>query len=190
MRLSLVTHIALVLVSGFAVLFGLATLLWWAAGTPPLTGNINDVAKLALAITGGIGGAIALVVAYRKQHLGESAEQRENTKLFNERFSTAAEQLGHETAAVRLAGVYAMAGLADNWEAQRQTCTDVLCAYLRMHYNPDRPEDPAELQKWHRERQVRHTVIRVIATRLRPEARVSWQGHDFDFRIYSASLTS
>jgi hypothetical protein len=53
-------------------------------------------------------------------------------RLFNERFTTAAGQLGSETPAVRLAGVYAMAGLADDWTDQRQTCIDVLCAYLRL----------------------------------------------------------
>jgi hypothetical protein len=58
------------------------------------------------------------------------AEQR--TRTLNERFATAAEQLGSDKPAVRPAGVYAMAGLADDWEENRQTCVDVLCAYLRM----------------------------------------------------------
>ena len=68
-------------------------------------------------------------------------EQR--TRTLNERFATAAGQLGDDKpAAVRLAGVYAMAGLADDWEENRQTCVDVLCAYLRMPYEPD-PGDEA-----------------------------------------------
>src|SRR5271170_854002 len=49
------------------------------------------------------------------------AEQR--TRTLNERFATAADQLGSDKpAAVRLAGVYGMAGLADDWEENRQTC--------------------------------------------------------------------
>ncbi|MCW2916132.1 MAG: hypothetical protein JWN52_4200 [Actinomycetia bacterium] len=32
---------------------------------------------------------------------------------------------------------YAMAGLADDWEQGRQTCVNVLCAYLRLPYAPD-----------------------------------------------------
>src|SRR5580658_9332253 len=69
------------------------------------------------------------------------AEQR--TRTLNERFATAAGQLGSDKPpAVRLAGVYAMAGLADDWEENRQTCVDVLCAYLRMPYEPD-PGDQA-----------------------------------------------
>jgi hypothetical protein len=64
------------------------------------------------------------------------AEQR--TRTLNERFATAAGQLGSDKpAAVRLAGAYAMAGLADDWEENRQTCVDVLCAYLRIPYAPD-----------------------------------------------------
>jgi hypothetical protein len=38
---------------------------------------------------------------------------REDTKLFNERFKSAAEQRGSELNAVKLAGVYAMTGLAE-----------------------------------------------------------------------------
>jgi hypothetical protein len=48
------------------------------------------------------------------------AEQR--TRTLNERFATAAGQLGSDKPpAVRLAGVYAMAGLADDWPENRQT---------------------------------------------------------------------
>ena len=42
------------------------------------------------------------------------SEQR--TRTLNERFATAADQLGSDKPAVRLAGVYAMVGLADDWE--------------------------------------------------------------------------
>src|SRR5437762_5625162 len=46
-------------------------------------------------------------------------DRREQTKLFNERFGRAADQLGSDNPAVRLAGVYALAGLADDWPAGR-----------------------------------------------------------------------
>ena len=62
-------------------------------------------------------------------------EQR--TGWLKERFATAADQLDSGKPAVRLAGVYAMADLADDWAENRQTCVDVLCAYLRMPYEPD-----------------------------------------------------
>src|SRR5437763_16959200 len=67
----------------------------------------------------------------RKQLDRTLAEQRIRT--LNERFATAAGQVGGDKPpAVRLAGVYAMAGLADDWPENRQTCVDLLCAYLRV----------------------------------------------------------
>jgi hypothetical protein len=77
---------------------------------------------------------IALTVAYRRQRLSEIEVDREDAKLYNERFAAAADQLSSERAANRLAGVYAMAVLADEWGPGRQTCVNVLCAYLRMPY--------------------------------------------------------
>ena len=117
----------------------------------------------------------------RKQLDRTLAEQR--TRTLNERFATAAEQLGSDKPAVRLAGVYAMAGLADDWEENRQTCVDVLCAYLRMPYEPDPGQDAPEAQRlaFQAIREVRHTVIRVITAHLREDAAVSWQGLNFDF---------
>jgi uncharacterized protein YjbI with pentapeptide repeats len=109
------------------------------------------------------------------------AEQR--TQTLNERFATASEQLGSDKPAVRLAGVYALAGLADDWAENRQTCVDVLCAYLRMPYEPDpceAPPGPRQLA-FRASREVRHTVIRVITAHLRNGAAVSWQGLTFDF---------
>ena len=47
------------------------------------------------------------------------AEQR--TRTLNERFDTVAEHLDSDKSpAVRVAGVYAMAGLADDWPEHRQ----------------------------------------------------------------------
>jgi uncharacterized protein YjbI with pentapeptide repeats len=109
------------------------------------------------------------------------AEQRFRT--LNERFTTAAEQLGSDKPAIRLAGVHAMAGLADDWEENRQTCVDVLCAYLRMPYEHKPGEDApaADRLAFAANREVRHTVIRLITAHLRPSATTSWQGLDLDF---------
>lgn len=110
------------------------------------------------------------------------AEQR--TRTLNERFATAASQLGgDQPPTVQLAGVYAMAVLADDWEKNRQTCVDVLCAYLRMPYEPDPGEGASEDKRraFRATREVRHTVIRVISAHLKDGAAVSWQGLDFDF---------
>jgi uncharacterized protein YjbI with pentapeptide repeats len=110
------------------------------------------------------------------------AEQR--TRTLNERFDTVAGQLGSDKPpAVRMAAVYAMAGLADDWPDHRQMCVDVLCAYLRMPYEPG-PGDDAPVEKrlaFQASREVRHTVIRVITAHLNGTAPVSWCGLNFDF---------
>jgi uncharacterized protein YjbI with pentapeptide repeats len=109
-------------------------------------------------------------------------EQR--TRTLNERFDTVAGQLGSDNPpAVRLAAVYAMAGLADDWQDHRQMCVDVLCGYLRMPYEPG-PGDDAPVEKrlaFQASREVRHTVIRVITAHLNGTAPVSWCGLNFDF---------
>ncbi|MEV0663868.1 hypothetical protein ACIBI3_21860 [Actinomadura luteofluorescens] len=90
--------------------------------------QLLDVLKLVLGTVAGVGALFALVMAYRRQRVAEVAELREHqrarddlTRVFNERFGTASAQLGHDEPAVRLAGAYAMAGLADDWEQGRQT---------------------------------------------------------------------
>ena len=156
-----------------------------------------DVYKTALAGVTGIGGAVALVVAYRRQRDAEQSR-------FVERFGAAAAQLGDQDVAVRIAGVYAMAGVADECSdlSRRQQCIDVLCGYLRLPYDPEhgsshrtehvtkftRSETPitsVEEQFTHRlrqnDREVRQTIVRVICAHLQDNAENSWSQHDFDF---------
>lgn len=187
-------------IAGAAALVGLAvvTVVTLAVlGFPHLAthktlsvGDLLDVLKLVLGTVAGVGALAALVMNYRKQRLAEVGEVREQqradddrVRVFNERFAAAAEQLGHAEPAVRLAGVYAMAGLADDWQDGRQTCIDVLCAYLRMPYElpPRRDAPTAEHLAFGRNQEVRHTVISIIASHLRVDARLSWQGYDFNF---------
>ncbi len=114
-----------------------------ALGADPL-----DLVKVALTVAAGLGGAVALTVSYRKQALAEREEarslreeDRDQARAYRDRYGAAAAQLGDEDAAVRLAGVYALANLADDWTEQRQQCVDVLCAYLRLPWDPQ--HDPA-----------------------------------------------
>ncbi|MCA2219502.1 pentapeptide repeat-containing protein [Jidongwangia harbinensis] len=113
--------------------------------------------------------------------------ERNGVRLFNERFTTASEQIGSDKAAIRLAGVYSMAGLADDWSDGRQTCVDVLCAYIRMPYEPPhetRPENDTDVSAYlaaKQEHEVRQTVIRLISSHLKGTSEVTWQGLNFDF---------
>ncbi|GAB3879795.1 pentapeptide repeat-containing protein [Kibdelosporangium lantanae] len=178
--LHLTLWLALAILVAGAGYFGLSWLV-----KPVSTQDRFDMVKIALTVAAGIGGVVALVVAFRRQHLSEAehvrqedAAKRERTKLFNERFGKAAELLSADKPASRLAGVYAMAGLADDWVEGQQRCIDVLCAYLRMPYT--KPNDDSPPEAWE-QRIVRHTIIRVIAAHLQADAEPSWHGRDFDF---------
>lgn len=233
-------QIALLLVIGIGLLIGVTYLEWQLLGRPAIGPQITttpnqlpattlqptpspqpanrlpvDVSlsllRISLTVVAGIGGIVALVVAYRKQRIGEaqhqreeSAARRENQKHYSERFAKASELLGSEQSAVRLAAVYALGSLADDWEAGRQTCIDVLCAYLRMPYKPltappiERivPRDYREFERdlWmpsiddqsklnpSEEQQVRSTIVRVIVEHLNCDADAPWFGQRFNFR--------
>ncbi|MFD9190298.1 pentapeptide repeat-containing protein [Streptomyces phaeochromogenes] len=149
--------------------------------------TLFDLVKLAFGVVAGAGALVALVVAYRRQRVDEDGALRDATRLHTERFTTAVSQLGEDSAAVRLGGVHALAGLADDAPTRklRQTCIDVLCAYLRLPYTPetDPPTgDTAARHTYLASREVRHTIIRLIRDHLRlpPKNQHSWQGHDFD----------
>lgn len=138
-----------------------------AKGAAPI-----EVVKTTLTLMAALAAVLTGVYAYRKQRLSEGDAARADADQLTQRYGTAAEQLGHDKSAVRLAGVYAMARLADDWPNQRQQCIDVLCAYLRMPSDPD-----VGLS----EREVRATIVRTISAHLREHSAVSWTGNDFDF---------
>lgn len=157
-------------------------------------GALDAIATRSVAIVAGLGGVALLIISYRRQRTAESDVERENIKLFTDRFSVASSQLGDAEPAIQMAGVHALALLADeapdNREELVQMIIDVLCSYLRMPYKPsvDPEEREAEgpvtygkksdsaVNAW---QEVRSTVLRVIGSRLREDTR--WRGKSFDF---------
>jgi hypothetical protein len=97
-----------------------------------------EAIKVGLSVGAGIGGAAALLLAFRRQWLSEhvardstyDATERRVTELYGK----AVEQLGHDKAAVRLGGLYSLERLAQDHREHRQTVVDVICAYLRMPF--------------------------------------------------------
>ncbi len=197
-RMRLSTAVGLAVLTGVAI----AAVTEWVlfiALHPKAGGTSVDVTKLALTVVGGVGGVVALVVAYRRQRDVEQGR-------FVERFGAAAAQLGATDVAVRMAGVYAMAGVADESDGlRRQQCIDVLCGYLRLPYDADHGSsgrtklvvttptprvaddlEPGKVEE-HREfrqndREVRKTIVRVIADHLRETTENNWSDSNFDFR--------
>ncbi|WP_285320670.1 hypothetical protein [Pseudarthrobacter sp. lyk4-40-TYG-27] len=81
--------------------------------------------------------AEALALSTRQHELELERRKDAFVSELRSRYSTAAEQLGASSVAVQLAGVYAMATLADEWSEQgsrsdRQTCIELLTGYYRM----------------------------------------------------------
>ncbi|MFE2737381.1 pentapeptide repeat-containing protein [Streptomyces sp. NPDC059349] len=175
----LVAPLALIAVGALA--FGLylgAEALLTSENTTERPVDVQDVIKTTVTVITLMGAVLAGVYAYRKQLLSEGDSHRADASQLAERYSTAAEQLGHEQAAVRLAGVYAMARLADDWLHQRQVCVDVLCAYLRMPYETD----PAQPRFKAGEREVRLNIVRIISDHLQnPQESTAWCHLDWDF---------
>ncbi|MFD0364326.1 pentapeptide repeat-containing protein [Nocardia sp. GCM10030253] len=191
-RAALLLAVVTVVVCGLAIAGLTWWLLWWGLGAKAETPNQLDLTKIALSVAAGVGGAVALVVAYRRQRDLERGR-------FAELFGAAAEQLGDADVAVRIAGVYAMAGAADEFSgpSRRQQCIDVLCGYLRLPFDPDeaanhlvsRAESTEEAgvkvervyQFRQNDREVRRTIVKVIADHVRRSADVSWSDCDFTF---------
>jgi hypothetical protein len=137
----------------------------------------------ALKSTAGIFALVAAVLtavyAYRKQRLAEGESRRADAVEFSRRYGEALTQLGDDKAAVRLGGAHAMARLADDWDDQRQTCIDVLCAYLRMPFE----QDPSSPKFKDGENEVRDTIQRIIESRVTAQAdnwQPSWSAYNFD----------
>jgi len=149
--------------------------------SPEVTAAIIAASVSFLTLIGTLAAQLLGRRATSKQLDKTLTEQR--TRTLNERFATAAEELGSDKPAVQLAGVYAMAGLADDWEENRQTCVDVLCAYMRMPYKPDPGDKASESDRlaFRASRVVRSTVIRVITARLGEDPAKSWQDLNFHF---------
>ncbi|WP_157741706.1 pentapeptide repeat-containing protein [Micromonospora krabiensis] len=171
-----------------------STILWLQADIPSGGTDIQQAQLRATAIrTGlsvgaGVAGALALLVALRRQQLAERTQQAAEydavEKRVTELYVKAAEQLGSDKAPVRLAGLYALERLAQDNPIHRTSITEVICAYLRMPYkvnevprepDPDYAENPGlepdeddSSEDSTGERQVRLAAQRILARHLRP----------------------
>ncbi|MDN3460833.1 pentapeptide repeat-containing protein [Rhodococcus sp. APC 3903] len=95
--------------------------------------------------------------------------EREVIRDLRSRYTATAAQLAHKSAAIRLAGVYALASLADDWQQQNepdesQVCIDLLRAYLRTPNTLTPPLLAAELPDTG-ELEVRKTILLTLHRR-------------------------
>jgi hypothetical protein len=145
-------------VSFTVAVVGLAGLAWlaWALlglagyrrhGAPELKDTVS-VLQLVFATVAGAGALVALIVAYRRQKITEADSAHDRTRVFNERFTAIATQLGDAQPAVRLAGVHAMAGspmTGSRTGRPASTCCAPICACRTTRIRattPPRPTGP------------------------------------------------
>lgn len=84
-----------------------------------------DRIKVTLTALGGVGAVGYLVIKYRERSALERGEA-------DEKLVRAVQQLGDPSPQVRIAGVYALADVADTYEGPyHQRIVDILCGYLR-----------------------------------------------------------
>jgi uncharacterized protein YjbI with pentapeptide repeats len=207
--------------ASLAVAATAAGVAWWLLGSlpvipdlPPIkdpaaaAGARNEIVRTALAAAAGVGAAITLALAFRRQRHAElvaAANEHDATeRRVTELYTKAAEQLGNDQAPVRLAGLYALERLAQDTPALRQTIVDVICSYLRMPYAPPREDRSERIRAAQRsardngparsaggsghnpqeERQVRLTAQRILTAHLRyddsPAPRRRWSSRRLD----------
>lgn len=100
------------------------------------------------------------------QTTADREHQAAITRDLRTRYTTCAEQLANPSAAIRLAGVYALTALADDWNQhdnpdEKQVAIDLLAAYLRTpntHYNSQGALEPGEIE-------VRKTIFTTLHKR-------------------------
>lgn len=197
LAISAVATLYLLLILGFSVRLVDGGGPWFVTGHALEDGELFDATRNAVAFaTFTIAGGAAYL-AYRRQRatdrsnaLTSSRHERDELGELRARFTTAVEQLAHSSATVRIAGVYSLAAVADQWLAnddveQAQVAVDVLCGYMRMPYSPKlganhqtkrvvkiEKSDADEAAEEHFEfpqndRVVRQTICTVIASKLR-----------------------
>lgn len=122
----------------------------------------------------------ALELSNKQHQLEVDRRTYDQIKDLRERYAAAASQLGNDSATVRMAGVYVMATLADEWhrqdhDDQRQACIDVLCSYYRAE---PKDEDRKDLD-W----PVKEAIWRSIISRLRQDSdETRWSSTRIDLR--------
>lgn len=113
------------------------------------------------------------LAATERQHqdqVAEATERDATERRITDLFAKAVDQLGADTAAARLGGLYALERLAQTYAAHRQTIVDMICGYLRMPANGSDPQEP----------QVRQTAQRILCRHLRHDPERYWDGVTID----------
>lgn len=130
----------------------------------------------------------------------ENAHNLADIQELRRRFVTTTAQFADPSPEVRLAGVYALEALTNDWidrnnHTDAQTCINYLCGYLTRSYTPPTqdphlrqtvvtPDIATTVQRTyihpHDDLNVRQAITRTIAKHLQPGNHHSWSNYDYD----------
>lgn len=138
----------------------------WSLWPPPLKSLAEEIkaranaVQVGLVAVGAAGAAFTLWLAVRRQ---STTEEDSRQQRMTELYTAAVEQLGHDSAAVRLGALYALQRLGQTYPEQRRAIVNVWCAYLRM---PFRDPDADGLEEEEREKRRQELEVRLTVQRL------------------------
>ncbi|MEU4806723.1 pentapeptide repeat-containing protein [Actinosynnema sp. NPDC023587] len=115
-----------------------------------------------------------------RQKLEDSRAEHDRSRVADERFARSVELLGHDAEQVRVGAMHALAGLARTRGEYTQTVLDVLCAYLRRPFKPERDDEGDPTPESERELEVRLSAQRLIADLLPKDDQADAPLYDLD----------
>ncbi|KAA0921610.1 pentapeptide repeat-containing protein [Rhodococcus sp. ANT_H53B] len=168
--------------------------------------NLTQPAATVLASVGIIVAAvITFIIGYLSRRQLDRHHKATHTladiQELRRRFVTTSAQFADPSPEVRLAGVYALEALTNDWidhnrNTDAQTCINYLCGYLTRPYAPP-THDPhlrqtvvtvdaattveSTYQHPHDDLTVRQAITRTIATHLKPDHQHNWSNYNYDF---------
>ncbi|MBG6191516.1 hypothetical protein IWX64_002481 [Arthrobacter sp. CAN_A212] len=151
--LGLTTIAIAVLIGAFAFILR-GQFLPWTLEQSLTAMELQQVVQSAVTTAAALGLGITLYLSFRRQkttdeghlttlellRLHRDQHRSDSITKLRDRYVSAADQLGSESRPIRLAGIYALASLADDWSEERnvkerQVCIDLLTTYLALGAN-------------------------------------------------------
>jgi len=123
----------------------------WDLQQPLQTTELQQVVQSAVTSAAALGLGVTLYLSFRRQkstddsyattlellRLQQDQHRSDRITKLRDRYVSAADQFGSDSRPIRLAGIYSLASLADDWSEdqnvkERQVCIDLLTSYLAL----------------------------------------------------------
>lgn len=156
----------------------------------------DSLRKAILAVLAGALTMLTLSETHRKNNQEKDKNERDHIRQVHaerrSRYTTAVEQLANENAAVRLGGIYTLAGLVDEWltdesirkvddrRKEGQVIVNSLCSYLRSLPSQTKLSDLKNGKYPSDEAEVRIAIVKEISSRISFNSKSQWSDFKYD----------